>query len=100
VEGTPEGDKLDVLATLVEAYDDRHHPVPNVDPIDVLEFAIQDMGRSQVELAELLGSRPRASDVLSRKRRLTVDMIAKISAAWHIPAEALIGRYREKASAT
>ena len=99
-EGTPEGDKLEVLATLVEAYEDRHYPVPNVDPIDVLEFAIQDMGRSQAELAELLGSRPRASEVLSRKRRLTVDMIAKISAAWHIPAEALIGPYREKASAT
>ena len=96
-EGTTEGDKLDVLATLVEAYEERQYPVPEADPIDVLEFAIRDMGHSQAELAELLGSRPRASEVLNRKRRLTIEMIAKISAAWHIPAEALIGPYREKA---
>jgi len=99
-EGTPEGDKLEVLATLVEAYEERHYPVPDADPVDILEYAIRDMGRSQAELAELLGSRPRASEVLSRKRRLTVEMIAKISAAWHIPAEALIGPYRAKAPAT
>jgi HTH-type transcriptional regulator/antitoxin HigA len=93
-EGTPDGDKLDVLATLIEAYEDRYYPVPDVDPIDILHFAIEDMGHSQAELAEILGSRPRASEVLSRKRRLTVEMIAKISDAWRIPVEALAKPYR------
>jgi HTH-type transcriptional regulator/antitoxin HigA len=92
-EGTPDGDKLDVLATLIEAYEDRYYPVPDVDPIDILHFAIEDMGHSQAELAEILGSRPRASEVLKRKRRLTVEMIAKISDAWRIPVEALAKPY-------
>jgi HTH-type transcriptional regulator/antitoxin HigA len=88
-EGTPEGDKLDVLATLIEAYENRYYPVPAADPVDILHFAIEDMGRSQAELAALLGSRARASEVLNRKRRLTVEMIAKIREAWRIPVEAL-----------
>jgi HTH-type transcriptional regulator/antitoxin HigA len=92
-EGTPEGDKLDVLATLIEAYENRSYPVPDADPVDILHFAIEDMGRSQAELAALLGSRARASEVLNRKRRLTVEMIAKISEAWRIPVEALAKPY-------
>ena len=92
-EGTPDGDKLDVLATLIEAYENRYFPVPDADPVDILHFAIGDMGHSQAELAELLGSRPRASEVLKRKRRLTVEMIAKISEAWRIPVEALAKPY-------
>jgi HTH-type transcriptional regulator/antitoxin HigA len=92
-EGTPEGDKLDVLTTLIEAYENRYYPVPDADPVDILHFAIDDMGRSQAELAALLGSRARASEVLNRKRRLTVEMIAKISDAWRIPIEALAKPY-------
>jgi HTH-type transcriptional regulator/antitoxin HigA len=92
-EGTPEGDKLEVLTTLIDAYEDRYYPVPAADPIDILHYAIQDMGHSQAELAEILGSRPRASEVLKRKRRLTVEMIAKISEAWRIPVEALAKPY-------
>jgi HTH-type transcriptional regulator/antitoxin HigA len=92
-EGTPEGDKLDVLATLIEAYENRSYPVPDADPVDILHFAIEDMGRSQAELAALLSSRARASEVLNRKRRLTVEMIAKISEAWRIPVEALAKPY-------
>jgi HTH-type transcriptional regulator / antitoxin HigA len=64
-EGTPEGDKLDVLTTLIEAYENRYYPVPDADPVDILHFAIDDMGRSQAELAALLGSRARASEVLT-----------------------------------
>jgi HTH-type transcriptional regulator/antitoxin HigA len=56
-EGTPEGDKLDVLATFIEAYENRYYPVPDADPIDILHFAIEDMRRSQAELAAILGSR-------------------------------------------
>jgi HTH-type transcriptional regulator / antitoxin HigA len=90
---TPEADRFDVLATLIEAYERAHHPIPDADPIDVLQFAIEELGRSQVELAEMLGSRSRASEILKRRRPLTLDMIRKISAAWHIPLEALAQPY-------
>lgn len=89
--GTEEGDKLDILSTLVEKYEDRR--LPNIDasdPIDLLNFAIEEMGHSQVELAELLGSRSRASELLNRRRPLTVEMIHKISEAWKIPADLLV----------
>jgi HTH-type transcriptional regulator / antitoxin HigA len=92
--GSPEGDRFDVLATLVEAYEDEHHPIPDTtDPIDVLHFAIENMGRSQAELASLLGSRSRASEILSRRRPLTLDMIRKINETWRIPTELLTKSY-------
>ena len=92
--GSPEGDKLDVLATLVEAYEEKRWPIEAPDPVDVLRYAISDLGHSQAELAELLGSRPRASEVLKRRRALTVDMVHKISTKWHIPADVLVRPYR------
>jgi HTH-type transcriptional regulator/antitoxin HigA len=93
-EGTPEGDKLDVLATLVDSYEANRWPLGSADPVEVLEFAITDMGRSQAELAEILGSRSRASEVLGRKRALTIEMIDRISTRWHIPREVLARPYR------
>ncbi|MCJ2015286.1 type II toxin-antitoxin system HigA family antitoxin [Methylobacterium sp. J-076] len=92
--GTPEGDKVDVLATLVEAYENEHYPVGPADPVDMLHFAIEDMGRSQAELAQLLGSRARASEILNRKRYLTLAQIRAISEAWHLPIEVLAAPYR------
>ena len=91
--GTPEADRLDVLATLVEAYEEKRWPIGEADPIDVLKYAITEMGHTQSELANLLGSRSRASEVLNRKRALTVNMINKIHREWHIPAEVLIRPY-------
>jgi HTH-type transcriptional regulator/antitoxin HigA len=91
--GSPEGDRLEVLAMLVEDYERRAYPIPDADPVDILRFAIEDMGRSQKELGELLGSQSRASEILSRKRRLTVEMIARIGAAWHLPVAALMKPY-------
>jgi HTH-type transcriptional regulator/antitoxin HigA len=91
--GTPEGDKLDILVTLAEAYEETRWPIEAVDPIEALNYAIQEMGHSQAELASLLGSRSRASEVLNRKRALTVEMIHKISRAWHIPAAVLVRPY-------
>ncbi|NVN87362.1 MAG: helix-turn-helix domain-containing protein [Rhodopseudomonas sp.] len=89
--GSDDGDKLDILATLVEKYEDTRWPVDDsADPIDLLQFAISELGHSQAELAELLGSRSRASEVLNRKRALTVEMIRTISAAWKIPADLLV----------
>jgi HTH-type transcriptional regulator/antitoxin HigA len=89
--GTEEGDKLDILVTLVEKYEDRRWPnIDASDPIDPLNYAIEELGRSQAELAELLGSRSRASELLSRRRPLTVEMIHRISEAWKIPADLLV----------
>jgi HTH-type transcriptional regulator/antitoxin HigA len=89
--GTEAGDKLDILATLVEKYEDRRWPnVDSSDPIDLLNYAIEELGHSQAELAELLGSRSRASELLNRRRPLTVEMIHKISESWKIPADLLV----------
>jgi HTH-type transcriptional regulator/antitoxin HigA len=95
-EGTPEGDTLDVLVALVDSYEARRWPIESgarFDPIDVLHHSIEELGHSQAELAELLGSRSRASEILARRRALTVDMIHKISEAWKIPADLLVRPY-------
>jgi HTH-type transcriptional regulator/antitoxin HigA len=101
-DGTEAGDRLDVLLALVESYEARRWPIVSAesfDPVDVLHYAIDELGHTQVELAELLGSRPRASEVLSRKRALNVEMIHKISEGWKIPAELLVRPYKvEKAA--
>jgi HTH-type transcriptional regulator / antitoxin HigA len=100
-EGSEAGDRLDVLVTLVEAYEERRWPIAPLkrfDPVDVLDYAIAELGHTQAELAELLGSRSRASEVLARKRALNVEMIHKISEAWKIPAELLVRPYRLKAA--
>jgi HTH-type transcriptional regulator/antitoxin HigA len=96
-EGTEEADKLDVLLALVEIYEAKWWPIEigdRVDPIDVLHHAIDEFGHTQAELAELLGSRSRASEILSRGRALTVDMIHRISEAWKLPADLLVRPYR------
>src|SRR6204780_2156097 len=99
--GTPEGDKLDVLVTLVETYEERRWPLKSrrrFDPGDVLPYAINEPGHSQAQLAEILGSRSRASEVLARRRRLTLEMIQKITAVWKIPADLLVQPYRISAN--
>ena len=93
VAGTDASDRLDVLVTLVAAYEAEHHPVPGADPVSVLQFAIDGMGRSQADLARLLGSASRASEILNRRRPLTLEMIRTISAAWNIPRDALSDAY-------
>ena len=89
--GTEEGDKLDILSTLVEKYEDGSWPSIDIsDPVDLLIYAIEELGHSQAELADLLGSRSRASELLIRRRSLTVEMIYKINQAWKIPADLLV----------
>jgi HTH-type transcriptional regulator/antitoxin HigA len=101
-EGSEDADRLDVLLALVESYEDRRWPVPfagESDPVDLLHFAITELGHTQAELAELLGSRSRASEVLLRRRALTVGMIHRISEAWRLPAELLVRPYRLRPAA-
>jgi HTH-type transcriptional regulator / antitoxin HigA len=95
-QGTDDGDKLDVLLTLAEKYEDTRWPIEsqNWDPVDVIRHAIDEMGHTQSELAELLGSRSRASEILNRQRALTVEMIYLISEQWKIPAALLVKPYR------
>ena len=94
--GTPEGDKLDILVTLVETYEERRWPLRSrhrFDPVDVLHYAIEELGHSQAELAS------RASEVLARRHPLTLEMIQKINASWKIPADLLVQPYRIDATA-
>jgi HTH-type transcriptional regulator/antitoxin HigA len=96
-DGTEEGDRLDVLLALVDIYEAKRWPVEideGFDPVDVLNYAIKELGHTQAELAGLLGSRSRASEVLSRRRALTVEMIHKISEDWKIPAGLLVRPYK------
>jgi HTH-type transcriptional regulator / antitoxin HigA len=95
--GTKKGDRLDVLLALVDLYETKRWPIDidrGFDPVDVLNYVIDELGHTQAELAELLDSRSRASEILSRRRTLTIDMIHKISEAWKIPADLLVRPYR------
>src|SRR5260370_4682196 len=88
--GTPLGDKLDILVTLVETYEERRWPLRSrrrFDPVDVLRYAIDEFGHSQTELADILGSRSRASEVLARRPPLTLAMLRKITADWTVPPD-------------
>jgi HTH-type transcriptional regulator/antitoxin HigA len=90
--GSPDGDRFEVLLQLIKAYEDKV-PVPAADPIEVLEFAIETMGKTQADLARIIG-RNRASEILNRQRPLTLDMIRQISAEWKLPIEALTPAYK------
>ena len=101
-EGTAQGDRLEMLVALVESYKARRWPSESdvkFDPIDVLNLAIEELGHSQSELAELLESRSRASEILSRRRALTIDMIHRIGQAWKIPADLLARPYKVESAA-
>jgi penicillin-binding protein 1A len=87
--GSDEADRLEVLCVLVADYERKVHSLPAPDPVEVLSLAMQMQGRSQADLAELLGSRSRASEVLNRRRHLSADMIGKLVDAWHLPREPL-----------
>lgn len=88
--GTPQADRFDVLAALLSAYEAEMHPVPEVSPVEVIRFVMEQNGYTQSELATVLGSRSRASEVLRGRRGLSVEMIAALSRAWSIPAGALL----------
>lgn len=90
---SPENDKLDVLATLVEVYEAQRWPRRDCTPAEILLHAVTEMGHSQAELAELLGSRPMASELVRAKRRISLAVAQKISAAWNIPIQLLVAPY-------
>ena len=96
--GTVEADELDVLVDLVEAYEARTFPaLAALDPVDAIREHMDLTGRTQADLTRLLGSSSRASEVMNRKRGLTIDMIRKLVAEWHMPAETLVAPCRSAA---
>lgn len=91
-EGSPEGDRLEVLAILVEAYEDRRWPVEELDPIQAIEAAMAHEGLGRSDLAKVIGQ-SRATEILKRTRPLTLPMIRKIAKAWRVPERALVKEY-------
>jgi HTH-type transcriptional regulator/antitoxin HigA len=91
---TPQGDRLAVLAALVAAYEERVWPIDPPDPIAAIRYKMEIDGLKQSDLADLLGSRSRASEVLQRRRPLTLGMIRDLHTKWGIPAESLLKPYR------
>jgi HTH-type transcriptional regulator/antitoxin HigA len=91
--GTPEAERFDVLSALIESYESHRFDRPNSDPIEVLHFAMESMGKTQAELGHLI-TRSRATEIMNRKRRLTLAMIRIISEAWRIPIAALAQPYK------
>ncbi|WP_089935686.1 helix-turn-helix domain-containing protein [Candidatus Entotheonella palauensis] len=88
---TPAGDTLDILLTLVEAYENRHHPIDPPDPIEAIKFRMEQMGLSRKDLEPYIGNRGRVSEVLNRQRALSLNMIRRLHTHLHIPLESLIG---------
>jgi len=91
--GTPDGDRMDVMVTLVEAYEARHFPIPEPDdPVQVLEYYMESRGLSRSDLIAYLGSKERVSEVLNRKRGLSLEMIRRLHAGIGIPADLIMGK--------
>ncbi|MDF2095792.1 helix-turn-helix domain-containing protein [Aquibaculum arenosum] len=91
--GTDAGDELDLLVDLVEHYEERNFPFPELEPIELLRSHMEATGRTQADLALLFGSTSRASEILNRRRALTVDMIYRLHAEWGLPADCLVRPY-------
>lgn len=98
--GTPKGDRLDILITLIEAYEDRHYPMDPPDPIAAIEFRMEQQGLTRKDLEPLIGSRTRVAEVLNRKRNLSIAMIRRLHAELGIAAEVLVRPSRSPAMRT
>jgi len=98
--GTPAADELEVWSVLIDEYERRRWPLERVDPVDAIKAHMEMQGLTQTDLARLLESEPRASEILNRRRRLTVEMIAKLANEWKIPADWLVQPYELAVRAT
>lgn len=97
--GTPDGDRMDVFVTLVEAYEAKHFSIPEPDdPVQVLEYYMESRGLSRSDMIAYLGSKERVSEVLNRKRGLSLQMIQRLHTGLGIPADLLVGIQGHKAT--
>lgn len=94
--GTPEGDRLDVLATLIDAYEAEHYPMDPPDPIEAIKFRMEQQGLTRRDLEEIIGTRTRIAEVLNRKRGLSITMIRRLHERLGISADVLIRPSRKK----
>lgn len=96
--GTPDGDRLEVLATLVEAYEQKHYPMSPPDPVEAIVYFMESRGLSRKDLEPYLGNRAKVSEVLNRRRPLSIEMIRRLHDGLGIPAEVLIQPYEVEAA--
>lgn len=90
---TDEGDELEILAIVIDNYENKNFPIGMPDPISAIKFRMEQMGMKQKDLVEMIGFKSRVSDIMNNKRKLTLDTIRKLSANLHIPTEVLIQEY-------
>ncbi len=91
---TPESDELDILGLMVDDYENKHYPIDAPDPIDAIKIRMEEMDIKQVDLISEIGGKSRVSEILNRKRRLTVDMIRKLATRLNLSANLLIKDYK------
>ncbi len=91
--GTKDGDELDVLALLIEKHEEKHYPIESPDPIEAIKFRMEQMGYKQKDLAKIIGYKGRVSEILNRKRKLTLEMIRSLHDKLNIPLESLVQSY-------
>lgn len=91
--GSAEGDELEVLSLLIDKYEQEHFPVDYPDPVEAIKFRMEQLGYSQADLAKVVGLKSRASEILSRKRKLSLEMIRKLHETLSIPTDVLIQDY-------
>lgn len=91
---TPDGDELEVLVTLVQAFEEKHYPIDAPDPVEAIRFRMEQAGLEDADLVPYLGQRSRVSEVLGYKRRLSIGMIRKLHDGLKIPLESLIRDYQ------
>lgn len=87
---SPEGDEFDLLVTLVESYEMKHYPIAPPDPVDAIKFRMEQMGMTNSDMVKYIGSQSRVSEILNRKRKLTLRMIKSLYKGLKIPAEILL----------
>ncbi len=91
--GTEEGDELEILGILIDQYENEHFPIDLPDPIEAIKFRMEQLGYSQADLAKVVGLKSRASEILSGKRKLSLDMIRQLHDKLNIPTDVLIQAY-------
>lgn len=92
--GTLESDEADILGLMIDEYEKKHYPIDTPDPIEAIKIRMEDMGLRQVDLVDAIGGKSRVSEILNRKRRLTVDMIRKLTTRLNISPRVLINDYQ------
>lgn len=91
--GSSEGDELEILGILIEKYEDEHFPIGFPDPVEAIKFRMEQMGYNQADLAKVIGLKSRASEILNKKRKLSLEMIRQLNEILKIPTEVLIQAY-------